>query len=70
MSEHSHLVYVDEGLRKLFVYRVSAEGKKTLLTDVALPSKQGWPVDLEHIAKQLGENLLMDSPAARRLLEI
>lgn len=30
MSEHSHLVYVDEGLRKLFFYRVSAEGKKNL----------------------------------------
>ncbi|WP_372393152.1 hypothetical protein ACCQ05_05410 [Xanthomonas sp. NCPPB 3582] len=70
MIEHSHLVYVDEELRKLIIYRVTAEGKKTLLTDVALPSKQGWSIDLEQIAKQLGENLLMDSPAVRRLLEI
>jgi len=70
MSEHNHLVCIDEESRRLIVYRLSAEGKKTLFTDIALPSEQGWSIDLERIAKQLGENLLMDSPAARRLLEI
>ncbi|QBG89687.1 hypothetical protein ACQR53_01005 [Xanthomonas oryzae] len=70
MFEYSHLVCVDEESRKLIVYRVTAEGKKTLLTEVSLPSKQGWSIDLENMAKELGENLLMDSPVARRLLEI
>ncbi|AOY66212.1 hypothetical protein LN565_16190 [Xanthomonas euvesicatoria pv. euvesicatoria] len=70
MNEHSHLVYVDEESRKLLIYRLSEKGKKTLLTDISLPIEQGWSSDLESIAKQLGENLLMDSPAARRLLDI
>jgi hypothetical protein len=70
MSDHNHLVCIDEDARKLVIFRVSPDGRKTLLTEIALPNVSGWSAELEALAKTLGENLLMDSPAARKFLEI
>lgn len=70
MEDHDHLVSIDEKTRELVVYRVSAAGEKSLLTRTRLPVDLGWTPVLEELAKTLGENLLMDSPAARRLLGI
>lgn len=70
MNGHNHLVCIDEGTRELVIFRVSSEGKKTLLTKTALPTVSGWSAELEVLAKTLGENLLMDSPAVRQLLAI
>lgn len=70
MKDHSHLVCVDEDVRELVIFRVNVDGEKTLLTKTSLPMASGWSTELESLAKMLGENLLMDSPAVRRLLAI
>ena len=70
MNGHNHLVCVDENARELVIFRVNAEGERTLLTRTALPMASGWSTELEVLARTLGENLLMDSPAARQLLAI
>jgi len=65
-----HLLQIDEKSRELRIYRVDEAGGKTLFTSTLLPTSKGWGEDLEKFAKQLGENVLMDSPAARRLLQL
>ncbi len=70
MKNYDHLVCIDEGTRELVIFRVSEDGRKTLLTRTALPYISGWSEELDFIAKALGENLLMDSPIARKFLEI
>jgi hypothetical protein len=70
MNAFDHLVRFDETTRELFVYRIDAHGGKSLLTKSPLPKGSGWGADLHEFAKLLSENLLMDSPAARRLLEL
>jgi hypothetical protein len=70
MNTHDHLVQIDPQSRSLSIFRVDAAGKKTLFTKVDLPSSTGWQPAFEHFAKQLGENLLLDSPAARELLKL
>jgi hypothetical protein len=70
MNAFDHLVRIDETTRELFIYRIDAHGEKTLLTKSPLPRGGGWDADMHEFAKLLGENLLIDSPAARRLLHI
>jgi hypothetical protein len=70
MSGHNHLVCVDIDTRKIVVFRVDDGGNKSILTKTDLPAAPGWSKELEEIARRLGENLLMDSPAARQLLDI
>jgi len=70
MKTYDHLVHFDEEARELRIYRVAADGKRTLYTSVVLPQSSGWTASLEAFAKQLGENLLLDSPTARKLLEL
>jgi hypothetical protein len=64
---HDHLVQIDEQRRELRIYRLDANSVKSLFTSAPLPSGEG---SLTDFAMQLGENLLMDSPAARRLLKL
>ncbi len=68
MAKFEHLVCVDEAAREVLIYRVDAKGERSLYTKGPLPETAGWSPDLESFARQLGENLLIDSPAARRLL--
>jgi len=70
MSGHNHLVCIDTDNRELVVFRVDENRNKSLLTKTDLPTMLGWSKELEEIARNLGENLLMDSPAARQLLDI
>jgi hypothetical protein len=70
MEEHDHLLQIDEQSRELRIYRVDSSGQRTLFTSTSLPSSKGWSEALEKFAKQIGENVLMDSPAARKLLKL
>ncbi|MFZ5595333.1 MAG: hypothetical protein ACOY4D_13980 [Pseudomonadota bacterium] len=74
MSEtiFSHLVEVDEVTRRLTIYRVFANGEKQLFTQVDLPLKTVNEDEkgFEEFSRMLGENLLIDSPVARKLLDI
>ncbi|MGB9102286.1 MAG: hypothetical protein WCC51_16800 [Stenotrophomonas indicatrix] len=70
MNTYDHLVCVDEDAQELVVFRVGADGKRTLFTRVALPQVEGWSAELQDLAKALGENLLIDSPVIRRILNV
>lgn len=71
ITEHSHLIEVDEDERLLTIYRVR-NGERELYTSVQLPATT-WDTDrraIEDFCKTLGENILFDSPVARKLLSI
>jgi hypothetical protein len=70
MEEFDHLLQIDEQSRELRIYRVDLSGQRTLFTSTSLPNSKGWSEALEKFAKQIGENVLMDSPAARKLLKL
>ena len=67
MRSHDHLVRIDEEKRELVIYRVDETGKQTLYTRVPLPATKA---DLESFVRQLGENLILDSPVARKLISL
>lgn len=68
VDKFDHLVSFDEAAHELVIFRVDGAGKRTLFTRVPLPATSGWTSETESLARQLGENLLIDSPIARRLL--
>jgi hypothetical protein len=70
MSRFDHLVCIDESSRHLTIYRVDSDGKRTLFTRSPLPDGSGWTDELKNFASILGENLLLDSPSARAVLNI
>lgn len=70
MKDVSHIVCYDDASRSIEIHRVDADGARTLFTLVALPETEGWSPELKALAALLGENLLIDSPAVRRVLKI
>jgi len=66
----NHLVEIDENAKRLTIYRIYEDGKKDLFTyvDILNLSSDKDEEKLRKFSLLLGENLLMDSPAARRLL--
>ncbi|MGH7868093.1 MAG: hypothetical protein ACREP9_10870 [Candidatus Dormibacteraceae bacterium] len=69
MDSHAHLIEVDETGRSLAIYRVRG-AERQLFTSVKLPeATQGTDRPaIENFCRMLGENILLDSPSARRLL--
>ncbi len=66
MKNFKHLIEIDKG--KLIIYRIFDNGTKELFTETALPDINAGD-DGDAFAKfsqQLGENVLMDSPLARK----
>lgn len=66
----SHLVEIDETNKQVIIYRVFSNGGKQLYTKVDLPAKT---VDedkssYENFSRMLGENILIDSPIARKIV--
>jgi hypothetical protein len=72
IDNYSHLIEIDEGSRQLAIYRVSPNGQKSLFTSAELPSQKFLQDEggFRKFACRLGENLLFDSPVARRLLDL
>jgi hypothetical protein len=70
MEAYAHLVEIDEEKRQLLIYRIRKNGKKQLFTSVDLPSKTFAEDEdgFRRFSTYLGENLLVDSPVARKLL--
>lgn len=71
METYSHLVEIDEKERLLTIYRISGS-KRQLYTSVKLPEKT-WeknPEEVKEFCRKLGENIILDSPQARKLFEI
>jgi hypothetical protein len=67
---YCHLVEVDETSSKLIIYRVYFDGRKELYTQVDLPVGAKETDSLGAFCRMLGENLLLDSPVARKLLNL
>jgi hypothetical protein len=70
MKTFSHVVEIDEKARKLNIHRLFESGEKQLFTSVDLPvtPSTGDSDAVGEFARRLGENLLFDSPTARKLL--
>ena len=72
MSEQnfSHLIEIDETARLLRIHRVFPDGRRHLFTETPLPTRTVDPKGSQYaeFARMLGENILLDSPAARRAL--
>jgi hypothetical protein len=72
MSEpqFSHLIEIDESARLLRIHRIFPDGRKHLFTETPLPPRTADPKGSQYaeFARLLGENVLLDSPAARRVL--
>ena len=68
--EFCHLVEIDEGARVLRIHRVFPDGRKHLFTETPLPPRTVDPTGSQYteFARLLGENILLDSPAARRAI--
>jgi hypothetical protein len=64
----SHLIEIDESARLLRIHRVFPDGRKQLFTETPLPPGAVDPAGSQYqeFARLLGENILLDSPAARR----
>jgi hypothetical protein len=72
MSEpnFSHLIQIDETARLLRIHRVFEDGRQHLFTETPLPPRgaDSESSQFTEFARILGENILLDSPAARRAL--
>jgi hypothetical protein len=72
MKNYKHVIQIDEDNRKLIIHRILDNGTEEFFTETVLPdikSDGDWDV-FEDFAKQLGENILMDSPTARKLFRL
>jgi hypothetical protein len=70
MTYH-HLVEIDEQKRLLTIYRIM-ESKRVLFTSTGIPPGKwkGNSRAMKRFCQMLDENIILDSPQARRLLEI
>lgn len=72
MLKYNHLIEISENDRRLIIYRVYEDNRTELFTEVDIPSKTAAENKdkFEEFARLLGENLLLDSPIARKLLDL
>jgi hypothetical protein len=68
LETFSHLVEIDEIARRLKIYRLFSDGRRQLYTEADLPPHSSDSLAYAEFAKTLGENILLDSPAARSVL--
>jgi hypothetical protein len=68
--DFAHLIEIDTNARLLKIHRVFMDGRRHFLTEMPLPAHDGDQLGdrFAQFARVLGENILMDSPAARRTL--
>jgi len=69
IADYGHLIEIDEKERLLTIYRVN-EAERQLYTSVKLPEGK-WtenPKIFQEFCRTVGENILLDSPQARKLL--
>lgn len=69
---YSHVLEFDEEKRILTINRLFKDGTRQLFTTVQLPSKTFSEDEkgFRDFAQKLGENLLIDSPVVKKLLEL
>jgi hypothetical protein len=67
-SGFSHLIEIDEGARLVRIHRIFPDGRRHLFTETPLPARAADPRQYAEFARLVGENVLLDSPAAKRVL--
>lgn len=72
IPNYRHLIEICEQDRQLTIVRVYEDGRKELFTAIELPAQSidGNKDQFEEFCRLLGENLLLDSPKARKLLDL
>ena len=72
IDQWDHLLKIDRKTQILHIYRVFNDGSQDLYTSVELPnlSSKTSNEQFESFSRMLGENLLLDSPIARDLLDL
>lgn len=71
LEAYSHLIEINDEESLLTIYRVSGS-ERQLYTLVKLPEKT-WdknPDEIKEFCRMLGENIILDSPHARKLFGI
>jgi len=68
----AHIVSIDKLSRKLTIERLYPDGRRELLTEKTIPdiAREQSQESVTQFALELGENLLLDSPSARELLDL
>lgn len=68
-TDYSHLIEIDEPARLLIIYRING-AERQLYTSVKLPDGEcvSDSACFEEFCRTLGENILLDSAQARKLL--
>jgi hypothetical protein len=68
--QFSHIVEINELNRTVRIERLYSGGRREIVTEIAIPdvSTAGTKDVVAEFALMLAENLLLDSPKARRLL--
>lgn len=72
IQNYAHLIEMDEEKRRITIFRIDSNGHKQLYTSMDLPAKK-YDEDekgFKEFARMLGENILFDSPTARKILDI
>jgi len=69
---YNHLLEIIEEDRILNIYRIYKNGEQELFTQVELPCNTivNEEANFKKFCCILGENLLLDSPVARKLLDL
>jgi len=72
MKNYCHVIEVNEETRVLQIYRLYPDNSRVLYTETELPKMtfDEDEVGFREFAKTLGENLLTDSPIARKIIGI
>ena len=67
-----HIVKISQQEEKLYIYRIYSNGRQELYTSVDLPSVdvESDMITFQKFSQQIGENILLDSPVARKILGI
>lgn len=68
----SHLIEMNDKEDRIIIYRIFDDGRKQLYTHIDF-SDISFDADrscFDLLAKELGENLLLDSPVARKKFKI
>ena len=72
MFDYSHLVHVDSTTNIIYIYRVYADGKKHLYTEVPFAEfSEEKSLDVfKELSQMLGENILIDSQCVRKHFDL
>ena len=69
----SHLIESDYEMNEITIYRIFPDGEKQLFTSTNFPAVKDFDAEKDafsSFAQILGENILLDSPVARKKFKI